>query len=279
MLGRFLGSTKPKGSCPCWRSRLSRASLPVLRKSALPTPSSANLDKGAAFAGGQEESTPPRCCSNNAASRPDMFLRSPRQVQIATDSGQRNGSARARRRREAPKFEDNETTLDQLKGPDREDDRFPPRRSIGPADRRARAEPRDQFFPSGRTRVKMRGRRLPQTTFVPARISISTSPRPTRFLPPFAASRSAKRDFFLGAIPPEDGSENSSEHGKIPSRWGPRRAAAQPAAHPGRVPLKSTSGAPHIVLCRPVPTPGFGQHKDSGAFRPLPDLAANASRG
>jgi hypothetical protein len=86
---------------------MSRASLPVFEigLNAL----SANLDKAAAFAAAKKIDP---SVLVNARLAPDMFPLS-RQVQIATDQA-KNGSARLAGV-EAPKYEDNETTLDQLK--------------------------------------------------------------------------------------------------------------------------------------------------------------------
>jgi hypothetical protein len=86
---------------------MSRASIPVFEigLNAL----SANLDKAAAFAATKKiDST----VLVNTRLAPDMFPLS-RQIQIATDQA-KNGSARLAGV-EAPKFEDNETTIDQLK--------------------------------------------------------------------------------------------------------------------------------------------------------------------
>jgi hypothetical protein len=86
---------------------ISRASLPVFEigLNAL----SANLDKAAAFAAAKK--VDPSVLVNSRLA-PDMFPLS-RQVQIATDQA-KNGSARLAGV-EAPKYEDNETTIDQLK--------------------------------------------------------------------------------------------------------------------------------------------------------------------
>jgi uncharacterized protein len=86
---------------------MSRASLPVFEigLNAL----SANLDKAAAFAAAKK--IDPSVLVNMRLA-PDMFPLS-RQVQIATDQA-KNGSARLAGV-EAPKYEDNETTIDQLK--------------------------------------------------------------------------------------------------------------------------------------------------------------------
>ncbi len=86
---------------------MSRASLPVFEigLNAL----SANLDKAAAFAAAKK--VDPSVLVNMRLA-PDMFPLS-RQVQIATDQA-KNGSARLAGV-EAPKYEDNETTIDQLK--------------------------------------------------------------------------------------------------------------------------------------------------------------------
>ncbi len=86
---------------------MSRASLPVFEigLNAL----SANLDKAAAFAAAKKIDA---SVLVNARLAPDMFPLS-RQVQIATDQA-KNGSARLAGV-EAPKYEDNETTIDQLK--------------------------------------------------------------------------------------------------------------------------------------------------------------------
>ena len=86
---------------------MSRASLPVFEigLNAL----SANLDKAAAFAAAKKIDA---SVLVNARLAVDMLPLS-RQVQIATDQA-KNGSARLAGV-EAPKFEDNETTLDQLK--------------------------------------------------------------------------------------------------------------------------------------------------------------------
>ena len=86
---------------------MSRASIPVFEigLNAL----SANLDKGAALAAAKKIDP---SVLVNARLAPDMFPLS-RQVQIATDQA-KNGSARLAGV-EAPKYEDNETTLDQLK--------------------------------------------------------------------------------------------------------------------------------------------------------------------
>ena len=86
---------------------MSRASLPVFEigLNAL----SANLDKAAAFAAAKKIDA---SVLVNARLAPDMFPLS-RQVQIATDQA-KNGSARLAGT-EAPKYEDNETTIDQLK--------------------------------------------------------------------------------------------------------------------------------------------------------------------
>jgi len=86
---------------------MSRASLPVFEigLNAL----SANLDKAAAFAAAKKIDA---SVLVNARLAPDMFPLS-RQVQIATDQA-KNGSARLAGV-EAPKYEDNETSIDQLK--------------------------------------------------------------------------------------------------------------------------------------------------------------------
>jgi len=86
---------------------MSRASLPVFEigLNAL----SANLDKAAAFAAAKKIDS---VVLLNTRLAPDMFPLT-RQVQIATDQA-KNGSARLAGV-EAPKFEDDETTLDQLK--------------------------------------------------------------------------------------------------------------------------------------------------------------------
>ena len=86
---------------------MSRASLPVFEigLNAL----SANLDKAAAFAAAKKIDA---SVLVNARLAPDMFALA-RQVQIATDQA-KNGSARLAGV-EAPKYEDNETTIDQLK--------------------------------------------------------------------------------------------------------------------------------------------------------------------
>ena len=86
---------------------MSRASLPVFEigLSAL----AANLDKAAAFAAAKKIDA---AVLINMRLAPDMFPLT-RQVQIASDQA-KNGSARLAGV-EAPKFEDNETTLDQLK--------------------------------------------------------------------------------------------------------------------------------------------------------------------
>jgi hypothetical protein len=86
---------------------LSRASLPVFEigLNAL----SANLDKAAAFAAAKKIDADVLVSTRLA---PDMFPLS-RQVQIATDQA-KNGSARLAGV-EAPKYEDNETTIDQLR--------------------------------------------------------------------------------------------------------------------------------------------------------------------
>jgi uncharacterized protein len=70
---------------------------------------SANLDKAAAFAAAKKIDA---SVLVNARLAPDMFPLS-RQVQIATDQA-KNGSARLAGV-EAPKYEDNETSIDQLK--------------------------------------------------------------------------------------------------------------------------------------------------------------------
>ena len=86
---------------------MSRASIPVFEigLNAL----SANLDKAAAFAAAKKIDSAVLVSTRLA---PDMFPLS-RQVQIATDQA-KNGSARLAGV-EAPKYEDNETTIDQLK--------------------------------------------------------------------------------------------------------------------------------------------------------------------
>ena len=86
---------------------ISRASIPVFEigLNAL----SANLDKAAAFATAKKIDS---AVLVNARLAPDMFPLS-RQIQIATDQA-KNGSARLAGV-EAPKYEDNETTIDQLK--------------------------------------------------------------------------------------------------------------------------------------------------------------------
>ena len=86
---------------------MSRASLPVFEigLNAL----SANLDKAAAFAAAKKIYS---AVLVNTRLAPDMFALS-RQIQIATDQA-KNGSARLAGV-EAPKYEDNETTIDQLK--------------------------------------------------------------------------------------------------------------------------------------------------------------------
>jgi hypothetical protein len=86
---------------------ISRASIPVFEigLNAL----SANLDKAAAFAATKK--IDPAILLNTRLA-PDMFPLT-RQVQIATDQA-KNGSARLAGV-EAPKYEDNETTIDQLK--------------------------------------------------------------------------------------------------------------------------------------------------------------------
>ena len=86
---------------------MSRASIPVFEigLNAL----SANLDKAAAFAAAKKIDSAVLVSTRLA---PDMFPLS-RQIQIATDQA-KNGSARLAGV-EAPKYEDNETTIDQLK--------------------------------------------------------------------------------------------------------------------------------------------------------------------
>ncbi|HKX09978.1 MAG TPA: DUF1993 domain-containing protein [Stellaceae bacterium] len=86
---------------------MSRASIPVFEigLNAL----SANLDKAAAFAAAKKIDS---AVLVNMRLAPDMFPLS-RQIQIATDQA-KNGSARLAGV-EAPKYEDNETTIDQLK--------------------------------------------------------------------------------------------------------------------------------------------------------------------
>ena len=86
---------------------MSRSSLPVFEigLNAL----SANLEKAAAFAAAKKIDS---AVLVNTRLAPDMFPLS-RQVQIATDQA-KNGSARLAGV-EAPKYEDNETTIDQLK--------------------------------------------------------------------------------------------------------------------------------------------------------------------
>src|SRR4029077_16647061 len=86
---------------------ISRASLPVFEigLNAL----SANLDKAAAFAAAKK--IDPVVLLNTRLA-PDMFPLT-RQVQIATDQA-KNGSARLAGV-EAPKYEDNETSIEQLK--------------------------------------------------------------------------------------------------------------------------------------------------------------------
>jgi uncharacterized protein len=86
---------------------MSRASLPVFEigLNAL----SANLDKAAAFAAAKKIDA---AILLNTRLAPDMFALT-RQVQVATDQA-KNGSARLAGV-EAPKYEDNETTIDQLK--------------------------------------------------------------------------------------------------------------------------------------------------------------------
>ena len=86
---------------------MSRASIPVFEigLNAL----SANLDKAAAFAAAKKIDSAVLVSTRLA---PDMFPLS-RQIQIATDQA-KNGSARLAGA-EAPKYEDNETTIDQLK--------------------------------------------------------------------------------------------------------------------------------------------------------------------
>jgi uncharacterized protein len=86
---------------------MSRASLPVFEigLNAL----SANLDKAAAFAATKKIDA---AILLNTRLAPDMFALT-RQVQVATDQA-KNGSARLAGV-EAPRYEDNETTIDQLK--------------------------------------------------------------------------------------------------------------------------------------------------------------------
>jgi len=86
---------------------LSQASIPVFEigLNAL----SANLDKGAAFAAAKKFDPSVLLQSRLA---PDMFNLT-RQVQVATDQARR-GTARLAGV-EAPSYEDNETTIDQLK--------------------------------------------------------------------------------------------------------------------------------------------------------------------
>ena len=86
---------------------MSRASLPVFEigLNAL----SANLDKAAAFAAAKKIDSAILLTTRLA---PDMFALT-RQIQVACDQA-KNGSARLAGV-EAPKFEDNETTIDQLK--------------------------------------------------------------------------------------------------------------------------------------------------------------------
>src|SRR5271169_3961547 len=97
---------QPKGPSAMAFS-MSRASLPVFEigLNAL----SANLDKGAALAAAKKIDA---SVLLNTRLAPDMFPLT-RQVQIATDQA-KNGSARLAGL-EAPKFDDNETTVDQLK--------------------------------------------------------------------------------------------------------------------------------------------------------------------
>jgi uncharacterized protein len=86
---------------------MSRASLPVFEigLNAL----SANLDKAAAFAAAKKIDSAILLSTRLA---PDMFALT-RQIQVACDQA-KNSSARLAGV-EAPKFEDNETTIDQLK--------------------------------------------------------------------------------------------------------------------------------------------------------------------
>jgi len=86
---------------------MSRASLPIFEigLNAL----SANLDKAAAFAAAKKIDSTILLTTRLA---PDMFALT-RQIQVACDQA-KNGSARLAGV-EAPKFEDNESTIDQLK--------------------------------------------------------------------------------------------------------------------------------------------------------------------
>jgi hypothetical protein len=86
---------------------MSKASLPVFEIGL--TALSGVLDKAAAFAAAKKVA-PETLASYRLA--PDMFALA-RQVQVACDQA-KNGSARLAGV-EAPKYEDNETTLDQLK--------------------------------------------------------------------------------------------------------------------------------------------------------------------
>src|SRR5215475_13951611 len=102
---RRVRSVKPRGNVMSYS--LSQAALPVFEigLNAL----SAVLDKGAAFAAGKKVA--PEVLAQYRLA-PDMFPLA-RQVQIACDQA-KNGSARLAGI-EPPKFEDNETTIDQLK--------------------------------------------------------------------------------------------------------------------------------------------------------------------
>jgi uncharacterized protein len=86
---------------------MSQASLPVFEIGL--TALSKVLDKAAAFAAARKIDPPVLLASRLS---PDMFALT-RQVQIATDLA-KNGAARLAGV-EAPRFEDNETTIDQLK--------------------------------------------------------------------------------------------------------------------------------------------------------------------
>ena len=156
---------------------MSRASLPVFEigLNAL----SANLDKGAALAAAKK--IDPTVLLNTRLA-PDMFPLT-RQVQIATDQA-KNGSARLAGL-EAPKFEDNETTVDQLKARISKTIAFlktlDARQIDGAADREIN-------FPVGPTRARCAATTTSTTSC--CRISTSTSPPPTRSCAT-AASRSA----------------------------------------------------------------------------------------